>query len=250
MCPPTATSSPRPAARDQQPATSSPARERRRHRLDRSRVAAAALDEIDEHGLEALSMRALGARLGVEAMTLYRYTPSKADLLDAVVERLLTQMRTASATRPANQGQDWKVHLHDIAHAVHGTARAHPSAFGLLARYTPPHAWLRPPLCDPTWAASILCDLQAAGFDETTALGAYHDLAGFLLGHLLPQAARDAATTTRGTSSGAMRTGIGTRKGPMAHRLQRLAPRASTTEQFDETLDRLIGHLPLSSHRG
>ena len=163
---------------------------------------------------------------------------------------MLTQMRPAPATRPKDQGQDWKVHLHDIAHAVHGTALAHPSAFGLLARYTPPQAWLRAPLCDPTWAASLLCNLQAAGFDETTALGAYRDLAGFLLGHLLPQAAHDAATTMGGETSGATQTGIGTRnQGPMAHRLQRLAPQASTTEQFEESLDRLISHLPLSASR-
>jgi AcrR family transcriptional regulator len=37
----------------------------------------AALDPVDREGVAALSMRRLGAELGVEAMTLYHYLPNK-----------------------------------------------------------------------------------------------------------------------------------------------------------------------------
>lgn len=233
--------------RNQQAATSLPGSKRRRRRLDRDQVATAGLAHIDEHGLGALSMRAVGARLGVEAMTLYRYTTSKADLLDAVVELLLTQMRAATPQRPLSRGQHWRSRLREVAHAVRGTALAHPSAFGLLASYTPPQAWLRPPLCDPTWAVCILHDLQAAGLDETTALGAYYDLAGFLLGHLLPEAARDAATAT----TGAMRDGIRfPAQDSVDPRAERSASLTNPAEQFESSLRRFMDHLPLSSpHR-
>ena len=57
-----------------------------KEQLSRERIVAAALDLVDEHGLEGLTMRALGQRLGVEAMALYYYFPSKAALLAAVSE--------------------------------------------------------------------------------------------------------------------------------------------------------------------
>ena len=55
-----------------------------REQLSKERIIAAALEVVDEGGLEALTMRALGQRLDVEAMALYHYFPSKAALLEAV----------------------------------------------------------------------------------------------------------------------------------------------------------------------
>ena len=43
--------------------------------LSRERILDAALEYLDTYGLPALSMRKLGAHLGVEAMTLYYYVP-------------------------------------------------------------------------------------------------------------------------------------------------------------------------------
>jgi AcrR family transcriptional regulator len=40
----------------------------------------------DAAGLDGLSMRTLGERLGVSAMSLYRYVPGKPELLDLIVE--------------------------------------------------------------------------------------------------------------------------------------------------------------------
>ena len=55
-----------------------------REQLTKERIIAAALELVDDGGLEALTMRALGQRLGVEAMALYHYFPSKAALLEAI----------------------------------------------------------------------------------------------------------------------------------------------------------------------
>jgi AcrR family transcriptional regulator len=52
--------------------------------LSRARVCQEALALVDAEGPEALSMRRLGARLGVEAMSLYRHVRDKADLIDAL----------------------------------------------------------------------------------------------------------------------------------------------------------------------
>jgi len=56
--------------------------------LSRERIAVVALELIDANGLAGLSMRKLGAELGVEAMSLYHYVNNKDDLLDAVADHL------------------------------------------------------------------------------------------------------------------------------------------------------------------
>jgi len=57
-----------------------------RLQLSKERIIAAALEVVDDGGLEALTMRVLGERLGVEAMAIYHYFPNKAALLEAVGE--------------------------------------------------------------------------------------------------------------------------------------------------------------------
>jgi len=54
-----------------------------REPLSRERIIAAAVELLDESGLKGLTMRALGEQLGVEAMALYHYFPSKQALLEA-----------------------------------------------------------------------------------------------------------------------------------------------------------------------
>ena len=55
---------------------------------------------IDERGLEQLSMRKLGAELGVEAMSLYSHVDGKDDLLGAVAV-CSTNASSTTHARPA-----------------------------------------------------------------------------------------------------------------------------------------------------
>ena len=48
-----------------------------RRPLDSILILTEAISFIDEHGRERLTMRQLGARLGVEAMALYPYVPRR-----------------------------------------------------------------------------------------------------------------------------------------------------------------------------
>ena len=64
----------------------------RRSPLSRELVLRAALDLVDEEGVEALTMRRLGRALGIEAMSLYGYVRSKQDLIEGVVEQVFRQM--------------------------------------------------------------------------------------------------------------------------------------------------------------
>ena len=65
--------------------------------LSRGLILDAAVALVDSEGLDGLSMRKLGAALGVEAMTLYHYVPNKAALLDGLVEWVLQHSATAPA---------------------------------------------------------------------------------------------------------------------------------------------------------
>lgn len=105
-----------------------------RRGLTREEVLAAAVQIVDEEGLEALSMRRLGQALGVEAMSLYRHVANKDDLLDGIHGALL-----ATVQRPPRRGA-WQTRARALAHAVRDVLRAHPRAlvlFGARAAVAP-----------------------------------------------------------------------------------------------------------------
>ncbi|MEV8441974.1 TetR/AcrR family transcriptional regulator [Actinosynnema sp. NPDC051121] len=57
----------------------------------------AAIEVADRDGMAALSMRAVGERLGRSAMALYTHVPSKAELLDLMYDRVLGELRSEYA---------------------------------------------------------------------------------------------------------------------------------------------------------
>ena len=100
--------------------------------LSRDRVVAEAMALADEHGLEALSMRALAGRLGVEAMSLYHHVASKEALLDAMVDAVFGELHLPVV------GGDWRVELRARSVSGRTVLLRHPWAVGLMAsRRTP-----------------------------------------------------------------------------------------------------------------
>lgn len=59
-------------------------------RFNVDQVVAAAIRVADADGLEAASMARVAGDLGVATMTLYTYVPSRADLIDLMVDQVLT----------------------------------------------------------------------------------------------------------------------------------------------------------------
>jgi AcrR family transcriptional regulator len=96
-------------------------------KFTREQVQAAALDLVDRHGLESLSMRALAAELGTGAMTIYNYAAHREDLEVLVVEAVMAQ----AWWRP-EPGEDWRAQVHGIAAAGWHAVRAHPHALPLI----------------------------------------------------------------------------------------------------------------------
>ncbi len=60
--------------------------------LSREHIVATALELVDRESLGALSMRRLGAELGVDPMAIYYHVPNKAALLDAIIEAVMAQI--------------------------------------------------------------------------------------------------------------------------------------------------------------
>jgi AcrR family transcriptional regulator len=60
--------------------------------LNRERVLHAAVVLADEEGIESLTMRELGLRLGVEAMSLYNHVANKDDILDGMVDLVVSEI--------------------------------------------------------------------------------------------------------------------------------------------------------------
>ena len=156
--------------------------------LSRDRIVEAALSYIDENGLPGLTMRRLGQRLGVEAMALYRYVPSKEDLLDAVVEFLVTGVRDDQEVLDTPR-DGWQDFLQRLAHGVRRMALSHPKAFPLVASRPSAAPWLRPPLRNLQWVEIFLSALVEEGFTDEAAVGGYRAYTSFLLGHLLLEVA-------------------------------------------------------------
>jgi len=63
-----------------------------KEQLSRERIVETALALVDAEGIDALSMRRLGAELGVDPMAIYYYVPNKATLLDAIVEAVMSEI--------------------------------------------------------------------------------------------------------------------------------------------------------------
>lgn len=160
--------------------------------LSRSLVVQAALDLIDEDGLQNLSMRAVGQRLGVGAMALYRYVSGREDLLEAVVASLVSGLRTELDPGLAST---WQGYLQTLAHAVRRVAVEHAAAFPLIATRHPAAPWLRPPLRSPDLVEDFLTNLSGHGFTDQQVADAYRAFSSFLLGQLLLESAARGADT-------------------------------------------------------
>jgi AcrR family transcriptional regulator len=77
----------------------------------------------DIEGLDAVTMRRVAHALGVAPMTLYTYVPSKAELLD-----LMLDAAYASMPKLDTSGQPWRQRLAAIAEENRGLFENHPWA--------------------------------------------------------------------------------------------------------------------------
>ncbi|CAM3860158.1 GntR family transcriptional regulator [Nocardiopsis rhodophaea] len=89
--------------------------------LSRERVVGVAMEIADAEGLSALSMRGVASRLGVAAMTPYRYVNSKDDLM-----LLMADAAFGEETYPHDAPTGWRPRLEQYARSIWGAHQRHP----------------------------------------------------------------------------------------------------------------------------
>lgn len=104
--------------------------------LTLEQIARAGLAIGDEQGLGAVSMRAVAERLGFTTMSLYRYVPSKTDLLGVILETAIGD----ALPRVNGSGGSWRDRLATWARESRLLFRRHP----WLQQVTIPSALLGP----------------------------------------------------------------------------------------------------------
>ena len=212
--------------------------------LDRRRVLAAAIEFIDEHGLEALTMRRMGAHLGVEGMALYRHVTGRDDLLDGVVELVVDELYGDPEVYLAPK-YGWQDYLQRLAHGVRRIAIAHPAVFPLIATRPPAAPWIRPPLRSLRWLESFLDALTTHGFSEESAVAAYRAYTSFLLGHLLLEVSQRGVPISPLDDADAKPVADhrALAQYPHIRRLQPLLSEDESAAEFEESLENLLERL-------
>jgi len=143
--------------------------------LSRDRILAAAVTLADANGIASLTMRRLGAELGVEAMSLYRYVANKDDLLDGLIDAVFAEVELPQAD------VDWRTAMRGRAVSVRATLSRHRWAIGLMeSRPTPGPANLR-------HHDAVLGTLRGAGFSLPMAAHAYSVLDSYIYGFALQE---------------------------------------------------------------
>jgi AcrR family transcriptional regulator len=143
----------------------------RRPQLTRQRVVAEALAVIAQDGVQAMSMRALAARLGVVPGAVYHHVGNKQQLQDLVLDGVLAEVDFHTDPSLA-----WTEQLKILATRLRQVLEAHPGVAGILKNRDPlgPHSL--------ALAEALLAPLQAAGFADRQAGLAFFLLVDYTVG--------------------------------------------------------------------
>lgn len=199
--------------------------------LTREVVVDAALELVDREGLEALSMPRLARHLGTGVMTLYGHIANKADLVDALAERVLADLETV-------QGQpgDWDGALAEHMRHLRQVILRHPALGAVLAaRGLPTPSVFRD-------LEACLGLLRSAGFDGRTAVQIYYSLLTYTLGFLaweIPRVHRQPATAYHQQWRSAL-DALPATEYPNLHDLSGQLADAASDSQFEAGLDALL----------
>jgi TetR/AcrR family tetracycline transcriptional repressor len=160
----------------------------RYHRAD---VVGRAIEVLDDYGLADLTMRRLGAELGVQPSALYHHFPSKQALLAAVADEILARGRRPR--RPAS----WDAQVVTVCDELREAMLAYRDGAELVATVHAFELGAAAPYDD------LLAMLAEAGLDPASARVAARALLHFTFGHVL-----DEQTHLQAGAAGAIDGGV------------------------------------------
>jgi len=136
----------------------------------------AAIRLADEGGIESLTMRRLARELGVEAMSLYNHVANKGDLVDAMVDLVVSEIELPATS------DTWDVAVRECAISAHEVLLRHPWSCSLVMSSTSTSIVRNARVRYMEW---LLGRLREAGFSPELTYHAYHALDSHILGFTL-----------------------------------------------------------------
>lgn len=150
--------------------------------LTKDRILEAAVDVADRDGLDALTMRRLGAELGFEAMSLYKHVANKEEILEGMVELIVGHIVIPEP------GADWREAMRRRAISAREVFSQHSWVIALLeARGSSGPAVMR-------YRNAILGNLMSAGFPIEGAAHAFWLLDCYVYGQVIQETSMTPST--------------------------------------------------------
>jgi TetR/AcrR family transcriptional regulator, tetracycline repressor protein len=202
-----------------------------RNTLSRAVVVDAALQLIDEEGLEAITMPKVAQRLGVGTMSLYRHVRDKEDLIEAVATQVMSSIQV-----PAGAPDDWEGRVVGYLRELRDAAIAHPA----LGRILADRGLTVGPVFDQL--EQLLGILVAAGFTKTDAVRTFYTLLSYVFGFViweLPRVHQQPAAAYTTAWNDAIDS-LDRHAYPQLHALRRTLTTTASPDQFEYGLRRLL----------
>lgn len=158
--------------------------------LTLARIVDAAITLADRDGVDALSMRRVAAELGVGTMSLYRYVPSKAELLALMLDKVGAPPDAA----PEHHGRPWREAMADAARHTYRLYLAHPWLLQVN--------WARPVLGPNSMAGMevYMRDLDGLGLTGQERVAVVLMVDAYVVGQARSRIHHDAVTVQSGLS--------------------------------------------------
>jgi AcrR family transcriptional regulator len=154
--------------------------------LSRDQIVKAALELLDAEGIDGLSMRRLGAKLGSGATSIYWHVANKDDLLDLAIDAVMGEVRIPQDV------DDWRAAAAAMARDLREVLLRHPwiaSLFGVRLNVGPNSMSL---------AESMITLLERSGFAREEAVYAASALSSHAIGAAITTAAWHTAVARSG----------------------------------------------------
>ncbi|MGB7414438.1 MAG: TetR/AcrR family transcriptional regulator C-terminal domain-containing protein [Thermosynechococcaceae cyanobacterium] len=208
--------------------------------LSRAAVLRSALHLADLDGLGSLSMRNLAQALGVKAMSLYNHVANKDDIIDGIVDLVVSEIALPEV------GADWQAAMRQRSLSAHEVLLKHPWAtMPLVSRVNVGPAMLR-------YIDATLGCLRGAGFSWEMADHAWNAIDSHVYGFTLQELNFPFAAEEYATAAQAFIPMIPPEKYPYMHDLSQevIARRYDGLHDFEFGLELILTGLDQLRERG
>jgi AcrR family transcriptional regulator len=197
-----------------------------------------AAEAVAAQGFDAFSMRAVAARLDAVPMALYNHFATKEQLVDALLDRVLSRFEPEPAT------DDWSEDLRRFARAHRRLLAQHPWAVAPL--FTQPN----PGMSSVRIGEFALGILRRGGFSNARAVAAFSGIIALNYGWSSFTTARDLDPEGPGRDVGAMLAGLPRTEYPLTVGVAAEMGAYGSDRHYDFVLDQLLSGLRAAAEAG